>query len=110
MFSLKYLHSTGKTKCGVYQTTGRKIMGRTEIINAVRTQQQIMDKVREKVPLDKTTKEVGKDASAFASKSISTNVHRSDITKKTKKVLFSKSIKTIKETKKTKSSKTTKKI
>ena len=108
--ALKYLHSTGKTKCGVYQTTGRKIMGRTEIINAVRTQQQIMDKVREKVPLDKTTKEVGKDASAFASKSISTNVHRSDITKKTKKVLFSKSIKTIKETKKTKSSKTTKKI
>ncbi len=105
--ALKYLHSTGKTRYGVYQTSGRKVNSRTEIINAVRSQQQIMDKVKEKVKVDKNnTIEAGKDDSKFGSKSISTNAHRSEITKKTKKVLFSKSVKTMKTSKTTKNTKT----
>lgn len=108
--ALKHLHSSGKTKFGVYQTSGKKVTGRTEIINSVRTQQQVMDKVREKIPLEKANNIDGKKESPFGSKSITNN---KDSGKTTKKVEFTKSFKNTKEvksTKKTKTSKTAKKI
>lgn len=111
--ALKHLHASGKTRVGVYQTAGKKVHGRTEIINAVRTQQQIMDKVKEKLPLEKPeTKIVGKNDSPFGQKTIATNNH-SNKERKTKTTLVTKSIKTMKAGKsisKTKTSKMTKKI
>ena len=111
--ALKHLHTTGKTRFGVYQTTGKKISGRTEIINAVRSQQQIMDKVREKIPLEKinATTIVGKEDPAFGKKFGSAN--QPSKSKMTRTTSLTKSIKTIKggkTIKSTKSAKTTKKI
>jgi hypothetical protein len=105
--ALKHLHASGKTKFGVYQTAGKKVPGRNEIINAVRTQQQVMDKVKEKVK-----EESSNDPSKFGSKSLATNPH-SNKDKTTKTTLFTKSVKNIKtgkNTTKTKTSKTVKKI
>ena len=107
--ALKHLHTTGKTKNSTYLSTGKKISGRTEIINAVRTQQQIMEKAREKIPDEKSKTIVGKDDLPFGTKSISTNRH-SSTEKHTKKIELTRSVKTMKEVSKTKTSKSTKKI
>lgn len=106
--ALKHLHSTGKTKFGVYQTSGKKISGRTEIINSVRTQQQIMDKVREKIPLEKTktTTIAGKEESAFSKRS---DAGTGNKLSKSRTTPFTKSIKNIKDVKTTKSTKHAKK-
>lgn len=111
--ALKHLHTTGRTKFGVYQTAGKKISGRTEIISSVRTQQQIMDKVREKIPLEKTkvTTNVGKEDPPFGKKYGSTN--QQNKTKTTRTMSLTKPIKTVKESKSiqhTKTAKKTKKI
>lgn len=110
--ALKHLHASGKTKFGVYQTTGKKISGRTEIINSVRSQQQIMDKVREKIPLEKNVTTVaGKEDPAFGKKFGSDN--RSNKSKMTRTTSFTKSVKNIRDgktIKSTKSAKKTKKI
>ena len=109
--ALKHIHSTGKTKFGVYQTTGKKVSGRTEIINNVRSQQQIMDKVREKIPLEKdkiTTKTENKPS--VGTKNDSFNQSNKS---KTRTTPFTKSIKSVKDGKtirSTKSIKKTKKI
>ena len=109
--ALKHLHVSGKTKFGVYQTAGKKVNGRNEIINSVRTQQQIMDKVREKIPVEET----GSDKSAKAAlnqKTAVTNPH-SNKDKKTRTTLVTRQVKNIKKgkmTTKTKTSKNTKKI
>lgn len=106
--ALKHLHTSGKTRFGVYQTSGKKIAGRTEIINSVRTQQQIMDKVREKVPLENNKNATVKDKPTFSNSN-----SRSSKEKKASTTMFTKSIKTMKDgknTKKTKTAKTTKKI
>ena len=111
--ALKHLHTTGKTKFGVYQTAGKKIPGRTEIINAVRTQQQIMDKVREKIPLEKVenTTIAGKEESAFGKKNGSNNQsNKSRMTRTTSLTNSIKSIKDGKTIKTTKNAKKTKKI
>ena len=103
--ALKHLHASGKTHFGVYQTAGKKVHGRNEIINAVRTQQQIMDRVKEKIPAHK-------DPSAFSPKTIATNPHANK-DRTTRTTVFTKSVKNIKNgktTKSTKTSKTTKKI
>lgn len=110
--AFKHLHSSGQTKVSVYKTTGKKVSGRTEIINSVRTQQQIMDKVREKIPANKNQETVaGKNEPTFGRKSIATTntpsskqVQRTVLTKTTKQV------KEIKKSKATKSTKTTKTI
>lgn len=110
--ALKHLHASGKTRFGVYQTTGKKISGRTEIINSVRSQQQIMDKVREKIPLEKNVTTVaGKEDPAFGKKFGSDN--RSNNSKMTRTTSFTKSVKNIRDgktIKSTKSAKKTKKI
>ena len=104
--ALKHIHSTGRTKFGVYQTTGKKLSGRTEIINAVRTQQQIMDRVREKIPTEKEDVQIaGKDPGPFANKHSTENKTQSIKTTKT-----TKTIKNVKTSKMTKTSKTTKTI
>ena len=108
--SLKHLHFSGKTKVGVYQTAGKKVSGRTEIINTVRTQQQVMDKVREKIPKEDVA-DTGKDTQAFTSKTTYTNKH--SVEKKNKTIKTTATVKTVKGTKSLKSiktSKTTKKI
>ena len=111
--ALKHIHTTGKTKFGVYQTTGKKITGRTEIIDSVRSQQQIMDKVREKIPLEKndSTTVVGSEPPAFSKQTGTSN--QPSKSKKTRTTTFTKSIKSIKDgktVKMTKSAKKTKKI
>ena len=70
-----------------------------------RTQQQIMDRVKEKIPAHK-------DPSAFSPKTIATNPHANK-DRTTRTTVFTKSVKNIKNgktTKSTKTSKTTKKI
>lgn len=111
--ALKHLHATGKTKQGVYQTSGKKISGRTEIINSVRTQQQIMDKVKEKVSLEnnKNTTKAVETGPKFSSKNVNKQLTSKE--KKSRTTMFTKSVKNMKETKaitKSKSVKTTKKI
>lgn len=107
--ALKHLHFSGKLKVGIYQS-GRKVPGRTEIVNSVRSQQQIMEKVKEKVVLDKA-KSVNSDT-PFGSKTAYTNRHANK-DKVTNKTLFTKSTKLVKTGKLTahaKTSKNTKKI
>ena len=58
--AVKYIHTTGQTKFGVYQTTGKKLISRQEIINSVRTQQQIMDNYKDKLHGDSKSTVVGK--------------------------------------------------
>lgn len=111
--ALKHLHASGKTKFGVYQTSGKKISGRTEIINNVRSQQQIMSKVREKIPLEKNTSTTiaGMEDPVFGKKFGYDN--RSNKSKLTRTTSFTKSVKSIQDGKKvkmTKSAKKTKKI
>ena len=111
--AFKYLHVSGQTKHSVYKTTGKKVSGRTEIINSVRTQQQIMDKVKEKIPEDKNPNVVGKEDPTFGSKSIHNSASSNSRTQYT---VLTKTTKQIKETKKakvtasTKTTKSTKKI
>ena len=107
--ALKHLHTSGKTKHSTYMSAGKKISGRTEIINSVRTQQQIMAKAREKIPDEKLKSVVGKDDAPFGRKTIATNKH-SSTEKHTRKIEFTNSVKTMKEVSKTKTSKSTKKI
>lgn len=110
--ALKHLHASGKFNFGIYQTTGKKISGRTEIINSVRTQQQIMDKVREKIPDQESTTIKKPDSYTFSNKSPDRS-YRAKKENRTKNTVFTKSVKTLKETKeikKTKTAKTTKKI
>lgn len=108
--ALKHLHTSKQFNCGIYQTTGKKISGRTEIINSVRSQEQIMDKVREKIPIDKDNQTVKNVNSEFANKS---HDNRTSKEKKTRTTMFTKSAKTVSEikvSKKTKTAKYTKKI
>ena len=107
--SLKHLHATGKTKTGTYMTSSKKVAGRTDIINSVRTQEQIMSKVREKIPPEKSKTIVGKTTDPFGAQS--NPYHKKGPSeKRTKKIEFTNSVKTMKEVSKTKTSKTTKKI
>ena len=110
--ALKHLHVTGKTKFGVYQTSGKKVTGRTEIISAVRTQNQIMDRVRERIPIDKENVKVAEsEKSTFDSNSIHANRHSiKNKTQTTKSTRTTKSVKNMKVTKTIKTSKTTKAI
>lgn len=110
--ALKHIRATGKTKFGVYQTSGKKISGRTEIINSVRSQQQIMDKVREKIPLEKTenTTIVGGEEPAFGKKYGNNQPKKAKLTPTTSLTNSIKSVKDGKTIKTTKSAKKTKKI
>ena len=104
--AMKHLHTSGKTKFGVYQTTGKKVSSRIEIMNGVRSQEQIMDKVREKIPKDNSSTSKNKTLTEY-NKSVSGNQNKK--AKTTETTLFTKSVKSIKEGKTTKTTKTAKK-
>lgn len=107
--ALKHLHSSGKTKFGIYQSTSKKVSGRTEIINSVRSQQQIMNNVHEKVPPDKENAVISNQDPVFGRKEIAPK-KSNDTEEKTKKTQFTKSVKTLKEVKKAKTTRSTKRI
>ena len=67
-------------------TTGKKVAGRTDIINSVRTQEQIMNKVREKIPPEKLKTIVGKNSDPFGPSSNSSEKKNNHTEKRTKKI------------------------
>lgn len=105
--AMRYLHVTGKTSLAVIKSTAKKINGRTEIINSVRTQDQVMEKVRAKISKDekKPPSEVTlKKNLDFGTKSISnkkstSKVKDSPFTKKVKKTSIESKTKTAKKSK-----------
>lgn len=104
--TFRYLHVFNRTSLAVIQTAGIKLGNRNIIINSVRSQEQIMDKVKSKIkkdPKQKVTK-TGKEDPAFGSKSISTKksntISVTPTIKNSKNVKSSKKSKNIKKTRK----------
>ena len=102
--ALRYIHITGKTSVGVYQTTGKKITNRNEIINTVRTQEQIMEKAKAKISIDKKTEIESKPKTVSHSSrkpsnpiKVTANVKTSKTTKTNKTTKTQKTIKSIKK-------------
>ena len=109
--AFRYLHITNRTNIAVSQTAAIKLSSRNTIINSVRSQEQIMAKVKEKIkkdPNEKATTEVGKDDPKFGDKGVNKST-KSNQVKKVKKTLFTRSIKDIKNGKSTTRVKKTKK-
>ena len=105
--AMKYLHKHSYFKNGIYQTVGKKINGRTEIINSIRTQNQILERSKIKVTPNSKLASDKTDTTKFKGR----KVHNPDREVKVeKRTLFTKSVKNVRRTRTTKTQKTTKKI
>lgn len=105
--AMKYIHFKGLTRNATYINTGIKVTNRNEIIKGVRTQEEIMEKVREKVkPTDQPKlPEVPQKKQEAPIPGHRRSPKPKNATPSTK---GTKSVHTISSTKKTKTSKTTK--
>ncbi len=100
--AMKFIHFRGLTRNATYINTGVKITNRNDVASKVRTQEEIMEKVRAKVkPIDEKKLPAKKPE---GSKPTGTR-HPKNATPSTKGV---KSVHSVQSTKKTKTSKTTK--
>lgn len=108
--AFRYLHMSNRTNIAVIQTAGIKLSSRNIIINSVRTQEQIMNKVKEKIKKDKDEKTTtsGKEDPKFGNKSITDASKNKE--KTVKKTIFTNSVKRIRNGKKVKTTKKSKSI
>lgn len=104
--AMKFIHFKGLTRITTYLNTGVKLSNRNEVIKNVRTQEEIMEKVRAKVKPTEEPKNAPAEKKAPDPSTLkNTRKKPSNATPSTK---GSKSVHAIAKTKKTKTSKTTK--
>lgn len=105
--AMKFIHFKGLTRNATYINTGVKITNRNEVEKKVRTQEEIMEKVRAKVkPTDQP--KIPDPKQQGYQKATSTR-HPKNATPSTKGVTSTHSVKSTKKTKTSKTTKSTKK-
>lgn len=107
-----YIHSNRMDDENIYKTIGKKLDTLREIINNVRTQEQIMAHVKERIVKEKTEKKLEKSPETKSEESPERSIrrtHHGRTTQTTKDTKISKSSKSSRTTKTTKTTKSTKK-